>query len=122
MFIRIFACAWALLCAATATAQETSPLPVPTVEYSADRVIEAESGTFGGRVYSALGRERTEMDAGGMKSVMILKLEENKGFMLMPAQRMYQELDLAKVRAIIEHQLDDVLAFSKAMLAADPTA
>lgn len=33
----------------------------------------------------------------------------------------YQELDLAKVRRIIEHRLDDLLAFSKAMLAADPT-
>lgn len=33
----------------------------------------------------------------------------------------YQELDLAKVRHIIEHRLDDLLAFSKAMLAADPT-
>ena len=34
----------------------------------------------------------------------------------------YQELDLAKVRYIIEHRLDDLLAFSKTMLAADPTA
>ena len=33
----------------------------------------------------------------------------------------YQELDLAKVRRIIEHRLDDLLAFSKAMLHADPT-
>ena len=32
----------------------------------------------------------------------------------------YQEIDLAKVRAIVEHRLDDLLAFSKAMLAADP--
>ena len=32
----------------------------------------------------------------------------------------YQELDLAKVRAIIEHRLDDLAAFAKAMLAADP--
>lgn len=33
----------------------------------------------------------------------------------------YQELDIEKVRAIIEHRLDDLLAFSKAMLQADPT-
>ena len=33
----------------------------------------------------------------------------------------YQELDLAKVRAIIEHRLDDLAAFAKAMLAADPS-
>ncbi|MFO1048449.1 MAG: DUF86 domain-containing protein [Geminicoccaceae bacterium] len=34
----------------------------------------------------------------------------------------YQELDLAKVRAIIEHRLDDLRAFSTAMIAADPSA
>jgi uncharacterized protein YutE (UPF0331/DUF86 family) len=34
----------------------------------------------------------------------------------------YQELDLAKVRAIVEHRLDDIRAFGKAMLAADPDA
>jgi uncharacterized protein YutE (UPF0331/DUF86 family) len=33
----------------------------------------------------------------------------------------YQELDLQKVRRIIEHRLDDLLAFSKAMLQADPS-
>lgn len=33
----------------------------------------------------------------------------------------YQDLDLGKVRRIIEHRLDDLLAFSRAMLAADPT-
>jgi uncharacterized protein YutE (UPF0331/DUF86 family) len=33
----------------------------------------------------------------------------------------YQELDVQKVRHIIEHRLDDLLAFSKAMLRADPS-
>lgn len=37
------------------------------------------------------------------------------------AVHQYQALDLAKVRQIIEHRLDDLLAFSKAMLDADPT-
>lgn len=34
----------------------------------------------------------------------------------------YQELDLEKVRRIIEHRLDDLRAFSEAMLKADPTS
>jgi uncharacterized protein YutE (UPF0331/DUF86 family) len=34
----------------------------------------------------------------------------------------YRKLDLAKVRDIIEHRLDDLLAFSKTMLDADPSA
>lgn len=33
----------------------------------------------------------------------------------------YQTLDLAKVRRIVEERLDELLAFSKAMLAADPS-
>jgi uncharacterized protein YutE (UPF0331/DUF86 family) len=33
----------------------------------------------------------------------------------------YQEIDLNKVRAIIERHLDELLAFSAAMLRADPT-
>ena len=57
-----------------------------------------ESGTFDGRVYAAKGKERGEMDAGGMTSVLILRTEEKKGWMLMPAQRMYQELDFAQAR------------------------
>lgn len=36
------------------------------------------------------------------------------------AVHQYQELNLVKVRAIIEHRLDDLLAFSKAMLQAEP--
>lgn len=98
MLIRLFACAWALLCAATASAQELTSLPVPTVEYSADRVLETEAGTFNGRVYFARGKERGEMEAGGMKSVLILHTEAQKGWMLMPSQRMYQEMDFAKAR------------------------
>ena len=34
----------------------------------------------------------------------------------------YQELDLAKVRPIIETRLDDLATFAKAMIAADPSA
>lgn len=33
----------------------------------------------------------------------------------------YQDLDLAKVRSVIEHRLDDRATFAKAMIAADPT-
>ncbi len=33
----------------------------------------------------------------------------------------YRKLDLDKVREVIEHRLDDLLAFSAAMLRADPT-
>lgn len=108
MLIRLFACAWALLCALTASAQEVTALPVPTVEYAADRVLETEAGTFDGRVYAARGKERTEMAVGGMRSVLILRHAERKGWMLMPAQRMYQELDFARAREQSGRPADDV--------------
>jgi hypothetical protein len=73
-------------------------LPAPTVEYSADRVVETEAGTFAGKVYSAQGKERSETDMGGMQSVMILRRDKELGWMLMPAHKMYQQLDLAQAR------------------------
>lgn len=49
-----------------------------------------------------------------------LSLEAMVGFRNVAVHE-YQKLDLGKVRRIIEHRLDDLLAFSRAMLAADPT-
>ena len=97
MLIRIFAFAWLCLCSLTASAAGQA-LPVPAVAYSADRVIETEAGTFNGRVYASAGKERTEIEAGGMQSVMILRSDKELAWMLMPAQRMYQEMDFAQAR------------------------
>lgn len=75
---------------------QAASLPVPTVEYSADRLIESDAGTFNGKVYSARDRERTEMHMGDMKTVMILRRDKQIGWMLMPMQKMYQQMDFAK--------------------------
>jgi hypothetical protein len=98
MLIRIFACLWALLCACLAGADGAGSLPVPTVAYCADRVIVSVAGTFNGRVCAADGRERTEMSFNGMSSVMIVRPDLKLGWMLMPTQKMYQEMELAKAR------------------------
>jgi hypothetical protein len=71
-------------------------LPAPTVEYSADRLIESDAGTFNGKVYSAKDRERTEMHMGDMQTVMILRRDKQVGWMLMPMMKSYQEMDLAQ--------------------------
>lgn len=71
-------------------------LPVPTVEYSADRFIETESGNFDGKVYAAKDKERMEMHMGDMKTVMILRRDKQLGWSLMPMQKMYQQIDFAK--------------------------
>lgn len=73
-------------------------LPVPTVEYSADRQVESEKGTMTQKVYHAPGKERSDIQMGGMQSAMILRQDKKVGWMLMPAQKMYMEMDFAQAR------------------------
>lgn len=88
-----------VLCAAVLAGNASADtLPVPTVEYSADRIVETEAGTFDGKVYFTKDKERLETNAQGMQSVMILRRDQQLGWMLMPAQRMYQKLDLARAQ------------------------
>lgn len=81
---------------ATSAASAQSPLPVPKVGYSADRIVETESGTFSGKVYAMPDRDRSETSMGGMTSVVILRRDLNSGWMLMPSQKMYRTLDLSQ--------------------------
>lgn len=69
-------------------------LPVPTVEYSADRVMEAKGHTMSGKVYVARDKERMEMSMEGFEMVTILRRDKQLGYLLMPAQHMYREMDL----------------------------
>jgi hypothetical protein len=72
-----------------------TPLPVPTVGYSADEIVETEAGTITGKVYAIPDRDRSESTMSGMTSVMIIRRDTNRGLMLMPAQKMYREMDFA---------------------------
>ncbi len=83
----------ALCVTAFATTTYAGGLPVPTVEYSADRVIESSAGTFNGKVYSAKDKERSETSMQGMQSVMILRRDKPLGYMLMPAPKMAKPPD-----------------------------
>jgi len=88
-----------VLCAAAfASLSHADALPVPTVDYSADRIVVSEAGTFDGKVYFTKDKERVETNMQGMQSVMILRRDQQLGWMLMPAQRMYQKLDLARAQ------------------------
>lgn len=73
-----------------------APPPVLTTEYSADRRIETDSGEMRGRVNAVPGKERTETRMGDIASVMILDINDRKGWMLMPTMKSYQELDLKR--------------------------
>jgi hypothetical protein len=95
MMIRVFVLIWLCVCSLAAQASDT-PLPVAKVEYSATRVIESDAGTFEGRVYVARDRERTEMNTGGMQSITIVRKDLGRSWMIMPTQRMYQEMDMKR--------------------------
>lgn len=84
--------------AAFAAPVHAATLPAPSVEYSADRVIESDAGTMTGKVYSAKDKDRSETNMGGMQSIMILRRDRQLGWMLMPAQKMYQQMDFAKAQ------------------------
>lgn len=77
---------------------EAASLPAPKVEYSADRIIESEAGTFTGKVYAAKDKERTEIEMRGMQSVTIVRRDKQLGWMLMPSYRMYSQMGLSKAQ------------------------
>lgn len=70
--------------------------PALTVEYSADRKVETPAGDMQGRVHATPAMQRNETRVGDVTSVMILRMDRKLGWMLMPMQKMYQQLDLEK--------------------------
>ena len=109
-----FVVPFALCLTALAATSHAGTLPVPTVEYSADRIIETEAGTMTGKVYSARDKDRSETNMRGMQTVMILRRDKQLGYMLMPAQRMYQELDLATAQKQSGSQASDQVEITQA--------
>jgi hypothetical protein len=99
MFKRLTLASALCVAAVTTTSAHGATLPTPSVEYSADREMQTEVGTIEGKVYSAKGKERMETSMKGMTSVMILRSDKKEGYMLMPAQKMYMQMDFAKAQA-----------------------
>jgi hypothetical protein len=98
--MRLRSIAFVAICGLGMAAQaEAGTLPGPSVEYSADRVMETSSGTFNGKVYATKDKERSETSMGSMQSVMILRRDKQLGWMLMPSHKMYQTMDFAKAQA-----------------------
>lgn len=106
LLARLIVLSWFLVYSA---AEAASP-PVLTVEYSAHRHIESDQGVIDGSIAAAPGMERSEMRMGSMSAVMIVRNDRKVGYMLMPAQRMYQELDFAlaaqKSGTVAQDQVD----------------
>jgi len=86
-----------LACLSLVSMSVMAAAPPPlSVEYSADRRIESGEDTIEGRVLAAPGMERSELAMRGMSAVMILRTDRKVGWMVLPAQRMYQETSLAQ--------------------------
>lgn len=100
MFIRTTTIATAVACVFTLApfASAQSPLPLPTVEYSAERIIESSRGTFTGRIYATPDKERAETQMGGVGTVMITRRDKDVSWNMMPAQKMYMEMDIRSAR------------------------
>ena len=89
-------------------ASYAATLPVLTVEYSADRTVETDKGNFTGKIYTAHDKQRSETNFGGMQSVTIIRHDKQIGYMLMPAQHMYRELDVASAKQQADGPPQDV--------------
>jgi hypothetical protein len=107
MFKRL-ALAFSLGLCSFASVTHAAGLPALTAEYSADRVMETEAGTFEGKVFAAKDKERTENTMGGMTSVMIMRRDKQLAWMLMPVQKMYSQMDFGKAQAQSGNPTEDV--------------
>jgi len=72
----------------------------PNVAYSATRVLQAQGERIEQRYYQqSMGKNRADTEHEGQQSSMIMRLDRNLIWMVMPQQRMYMELSLADPQA-----------------------
>lgn len=67
---------------------------IPNVEYSADSSFETADTIMNGHVYVTPTKERKESMQNGMQSVMIIRRDKQLMWMLMPANKMYREMQI----------------------------
>ena len=67
--------------------------------------METSEAVMDGMVYYAPGKERREFVQDGDKTVMILRRDQKKMWMLIPEEKMYMETPMAKAR------MDDLSAY-----------
>lgn len=76
--------------------------PMAEVDYQADQLMQVKSaeGNFNmkGKVYHSGKKERREHNFEGHHGVMILRMDKNVSWMLMPRQKMYMEHALNEAR------------------------
>jgi len=96
-----------MLSGVAAMAAEKMLMQDTSVEYSADEYMEAEGMTMHSKVYHSRGKMRKEMDAGGMKQIMINRMDKKLTWMLMPEEKMYMEMKMGEPRQQKEPDLED---------------
>ena len=91
----IFFCAVMITLLAGTSVLAAEKMQQPKVEYSADTYFETEQASFNGRVYHALGgKDRQEMNMEGNTQIMIMRMDKQLAWILMPDSKMYMETDL----------------------------
>lgn len=71
------------------------PFGAPTVSFSAELHYDNGKSTVEGRVVAIPKRERWEFRTGGVTVISILYADLGRGYTVLPAQRMYLEVDQA---------------------------
>jgi hypothetical protein len=72
---------------------QTSPLKALS-DHSVEMVTQTAGQTISTVMYKSKDKTRVETKANGMESVSIMREDLKKMYMLMPAQKMYMEMDL----------------------------
>ena len=70
----------------------------PNVEYSADSYMETAEFIQSGTVHYAPGKERREYIENGEKMIMIIRHDKKRAWMLMPAEKMYMDMQISGSR------------------------
>lgn len=78
-------------CGASARADAVAK---PTVDYTADSIMESGGVTMKSTVYHSGAKQRRETSMGGQRQIMILRPDRGVSLVLMPQQQMYMEMPL----------------------------
>ena len=95
----------AVLALTTTGLAGANSLPVPTVDYSATRVIESKPGPFVSKIYVSEGKERSETTVGEKQMITIIRPDKNIAWILMPATKTYQEVGVETAVSYSHQQL-----------------
>ncbi len=89
-------------------AAENAFLQQPNIEYSADEIMEVGNiMTVRSKVFYAPGKIRKDQSMEGTQNISIIRQDKNLVWMLMPKEKMYIEMPIAKGKGLREDMSGD---------------